>query len=246
MQVVRPKILGFISEQASAWLVALVVLVVGSALTVVVAWAASDLYQQQVRQRFQLLVNERYSRIQERFEDQEQRLGSLQRFFVNSGEVSRNEFDGFAKPLLLHARAYAWAPRIFRTQRSLFEQDISRQRGIPFSIRELNTSGELAPAAERDEYVPVLYSQTQSLLGSPLGFDLLAQPAPCSAGACTTKRPVGGVTAHAIGGGGARLCGRRVIGGAREQSRGGRALWFCDGGDQHAPAGGRGVAQAQP
>ena len=34
----------------------------------------------------------------------------------------------------------------------------------------------LAPAAERDEYVPVLYSQTQSLLGSPLGFDLLAQP----------------------------------------------------------------------
>lgn len=43
-------------------------------------------------------------------------------------------------------------------------------------IRELNASGELAPAAERDEYVPVLYSQTQSLLGSPLGFDLLAQP----------------------------------------------------------------------
>lgn len=176
MQVVRPKILGFISEQASAWLVALMVLLIGSALTVVVAWAASDLYQQQVRQRFQLLVNERYTRIQERFEDQEQRLGSLQRFFVNSGEVSRAEFDGFAKPLLLHARAYAWAPRIFRTQRSLFEQDISRQRGIPFSIRELNTAGELAPAAERDEYVPVLYSQTQSLLGSPLGFDLLAQP----------------------------------------------------------------------
>ncbi|MBU5236348.1 hypothetical protein, partial [Vibrio cholerae] len=79
MQVVRPKILGFISEQASAWLVALVVLLIGSALTVVVAWAASDLYQQQVRQRFQLLVNERYTRIQERFEDQEQRLGSLQR-----------------------------------------------------------------------------------------------------------------------------------------------------------------------
>ena len=40
----------------------------------------------------------------------------------------------------------------------------------------MNTSGELAPAPERDEYVPVLYSQTQSLLGSPLGFDLLAQP----------------------------------------------------------------------
>ncbi|MFL1415867.1 diguanylate cyclase [Pseudomonas fildesensis] len=176
LQAVRPKILGFISEQASAWLVALVVFSAGCALSVIVAWAASDLYQQQVRQRFQLLVNERFTRLQERFEDQEQRLGSLRRFFVNSSEVSREEFDGFAQPLLLRTRAYVWAPRVFRDQRSQFEQEMSRQRGTPFSIRELNPSGELAPAAERDEYVPVLYSQTQSLLGSPLGFDLLAQP----------------------------------------------------------------------
>lgn len=110
LQAVRPKILGFISEQASAWLVALVVLLAGFTLTAIVAWAASDLYQQQVRQRFQLLVNERYTRLQERFEDQEQRLNSLRRFFVNSDEVSREEFDGFALPLLLRARAYSWAP----------------------------------------------------------------------------------------------------------------------------------------
>ncbi|MDR6578197.1 MULTISPECIES: sensor domain-containing diguanylate cyclase [Pseudomonas] len=176
LQAVRPKILGFISEQASAWLVALVVLLAGCTLTTIVAWAASDLDQQQERQRFQLLVNERFSRLQERFEDQEQRLGSLRRFFVNSDEVSREEFEGFAQPLLQRARAYAWAPRVSRDQRKLFEQQVSRQRGTPFNIRELNANGELAPAAERDEYVPVLYSQTLSLLVSPLGFDLLAQP----------------------------------------------------------------------
>jgi diguanylate cyclase (GGDEF)-like protein/PAS domain S-box-containing protein len=176
LHAVRPKILGFINEQASAWLVALAVFLAGVALTVIVAWATSNLYQQQVRQRFQLLVNERYSRLQERFEDQEQRLGSLRRFFVNSHQVSRKEFDGFAQPLLLRTRAYAWAPRIFRDQRQAFEQQATGQRGFPFAIRELNEAGELAPAAERDEYVPVLYSQTQSILGSPLGFDLLAQP----------------------------------------------------------------------
>ncbi|QHF46325.1 GGDEF domain-containing protein [Pseudomonas sp. S35] len=176
LQAVRPKILGFISEQASAWLVALVVFLAGCALTLIVAWAASDLYQQQVRQRFQLLVNERYTRLQERFEDQEQRLNSLRRFFVNSSDVSREEFDGFAQPLLLRARAYSWAPRVFRDQRSQFEQEESRLLGAAFVIRELNEAGELAPAPERDEYVPVLYSQTQSLLGSPMGFDLLAQP----------------------------------------------------------------------
>ena len=176
LQAVRPKILGFISEQASAWLVALVVVLAGCALTVIIAWAAFDLYEQQVRQRFQLLVNERYSRLQERFEDQEQRLSSLRRFFVNSDDVSREEFDGFAQPLLLRTRAYSWAPRVFRNQRNQFEHEVSRQLGSPFVIRELNSAGELAPAPERDEYVPVLYSQTQSLLGAPLGFDLLAQP----------------------------------------------------------------------
>ena len=176
LQAVRPKILGFISEQASAWLVALVVLLAGCTLTTIIAWAASDLDQQQERQRFQLLVTERFSRLQERFEDQEQRLGSLRRFFVNSHEVSREEFEGFAQPLLQRARAYAWAPRVSHDQREPFEQEVSRQHGTPFSIRELNSNGELAPAAERDEYVPVLYSQTQSLLASPLGFDLLAQP----------------------------------------------------------------------
>ncbi|WP_289139811.1 GGDEF domain-containing protein [uncultured Pseudomonas sp.] len=176
LQAVRPKILGFISEQASAWLVALVVLLVGVALTAVLALTTADRHHQQVRQRFQLLVNERYSRLEERFEDQEQRLGSLQRFFVNSHDVSREDFDGFAQPLLLRARAYAWAPRVARDQRRAFEQQVSRQRGAPFSIRELNEAGALVPAHERDEYVPVLYSQTQSILGSPLGFDLLAQP----------------------------------------------------------------------
>src|SRR5450830_1527154 len=176
LQAVRPKILGFISEQASAWLMALVVFLAGSTLTIIIAWATSDLYQQQERQRFQLLVNERFTRLQERFEDQEQRLASLQRFFVNSSYVSQDEFDGFAQPLLLRSRAYAWAPRVLRDQRVQFEQEVSRQRGLPFRIRELNSLGELAPAVERDEYVPILYSQTQSLLGSPLGFDLLAQP----------------------------------------------------------------------
>lgn len=80
-------------------------------------------------------------------------------FPVPSSTVSPNH-------LLLHA--YAWAPRIFPRAAQPFEQEISRQRGVPFSIRELNAAGVLASASERDEYVPVLYSQTQSLLGSPL------------------------------------------------------------------------------
>jgi diguanylate cyclase (GGDEF)-like protein/PAS domain S-box-containing protein len=176
LHVVRPKILGFISEHVSAWLVALLVLLVGGTLTGLLAWSTQNLFQHQLRQRFQLLASERYSRIQERFEDQEQRLDGLRRFYSNSGEVSREEFDGYAKPLLHRTQAYSWAPRISRAGRAALEQAAHEEGLSEFSVLELDASGRLQIAAERDEYAPVLYTQTQSRLPTPLGFDLLGQP----------------------------------------------------------------------
>ncbi|OLF55123.1 diguanylate cyclase [Pseudomonas chlororaphis] len=173
---VRPKILGFISEDASAGLVALLVMLCGCVLTGLLAWSTFNLYQQQLRQRFQLLASERYSRIEERFEDQEQRLDGLKRFFINSGSVSRQDFDGYTQPLLHRTQAYAWAPRVSGTERGLFERRVREQGVSHFSISDLDADGKLQRAPERAEYVPVLYSQTQSALGSPLGFDLLGQP----------------------------------------------------------------------
>ncbi|WP_409301458.1 diguanylate cyclase [Pseudomonas sp. KCJK8993] len=176
LHVVRPKILGFISEEVSAWLVALLVLLAGGILTGLLAWSTYNLNKQQLRQRFQLLASERYSRIEERFQDQEQRLDGLRRFFVNSDLVSRQDFDGYAKPLLRRTQAYAWAPLISRAQRPAFEQEVRDQGVAGFSILQLNGAGQMEPAGEREDYAPVLYSQTQSPMGSPLGYDLLAQP----------------------------------------------------------------------
>lgn len=173
---VRPKILGFISEDVSAWLVALLVLLAGGILTGLLAWATLNQYQQQTRQRFQLLANERYTRIEERFQDQEQRLDGLRRFFANSESVSRAEFDGYTHPLLMRTQAYAFALKVNGAERAAFEQRVRDEGLSNFTIRELNAQGELQLAGVRDEYVPVLYSQTQSRLGSPLGYDLLAQP----------------------------------------------------------------------
>ncbi|WP_454834686.1 sensor domain-containing diguanylate cyclase [Pseudomonas lini] len=176
LHAVRPKILGFIREDVSAWLVALLALLVGGLLTGLLAWATFNQFHQQLRQRFQLLASERYSRIEERFEDQEQRLDGLRRFFVNSESVSREEFDGYAKPLLRRAQAYSWAPRVSRTERPLLERAVREEGLVDFNFRELTADGQLQPATERDEYVPVLYIQTQSRLPTPLGYDLLAQP----------------------------------------------------------------------
>jgi diguanylate cyclase (GGDEF)-like protein/PAS domain S-box-containing protein len=175
-QAVRPKILGFISEDASAWLVALLVLLMGGVLTGLLAWSTVNVFHHQLKQRFQLLASERYSRIEERFEDQEQRLDGLRRFFANSDSVSREEFDGYTKPLLHRTQAYSFAARVTRVERAAFEQRVRDEGFSNFTLRELDGNGQLQLAAERDEYVAVLYSQTQSRLGSPLGYDLLAQP----------------------------------------------------------------------
>ncbi|AXJ04181.1 GGDEF domain-containing protein [Pseudomonas fluorescens] len=173
---VRPKILGFISEEVSAWLVALLVLLAGGILTGLLAWGTLNQFHSQLRQRFQLLANERYSRIEERFQDQEQRLDGLRRFFANSESVSRAEFDGYTHPLLLRTQAYSFALRVSGAERAAFEKRVRDEGLTTFSVRELNARGELQLASSRDEYVVVVYSQTQSRLGSPLGYDLLAQP----------------------------------------------------------------------
>ncbi|TWC19036.1 MULTISPECIES: GGDEF domain-containing protein [unclassified Pseudomonas] len=173
---VRPRILGFISEDVSAWLVASLVLLAGIFLTGLLSWAMMSLFNQQLRQRFELQAEERFSRIEERFQEQEQRLDSLRRFFANSVEVSEKEFHGYAEPLLRRTQAFAWAPRVLRDERQAFEQRERNKRVNSFIIREADDSGGLRQAAERDEYAPILYMQCQACQETTLGFDLLSHP----------------------------------------------------------------------
>lgn len=173
---VRPRILGFISEDASAWLVACVVLVAGLLLTGLLAWGTLKQFNQQLRQRFDLLAEERYSRLEERFQDQEQRLDSLRRFFANSAGVSSSEFHGYTEALLRRTWAFAWAPRVLRGELQAFEQQAQAEVSSTFTVREPDEAGNLRVAEERDEYVPVLYVQSQPSFSAPLGLDLLWHP----------------------------------------------------------------------
>ncbi|MHC6224809.1 sensor domain-containing diguanylate cyclase [Pseudomonas sp. X10] len=173
---VHTKMLGFFSEDLSPWVVALVALATGGLLTGVLALATHVLYQQQLQQRFELLAKERYSRIEERFEDQEQRLDSLRRFFTYATEITPGEFDGYARPLLHRSLAYSWAPRVEAAQRADFERRASQWMGQPYQIRDQDLQGDWHVAPARDHYYPVLYTQAVRLKGQPYGLDLRAQP----------------------------------------------------------------------
>lgn len=169
---IRPKILGFISEQASAWVVAAFAFLIGAVLTALLAWADFELYQHQLQQRFDLLANERFSRIQERLDGQVYRLDSLRRFFTFSDAVTQAEFNGFAGPILIGTQAYSWAPRVTEDQRVRFERQMATQGLAGFAIRELDADGRLIPAQTRPEYFPVLFTRSRSSLPLPSGFDL--------------------------------------------------------------------------
>ncbi|KPW33664.1 diguanylate cyclase [Pseudomonas coronafaciens] len=171
----RLRVLSFISGQLSPWLVAVLAFLVGGALTVMLAVADNALYQRQLRQRFDMLAAERFSRLQERLDRQVTRLDTLSRFFIFSRQVEPSEFDGFVAPLLLGTQAYAWNPKVSRTERAAFEAQARKEGLTDYAIRELDENGALKIADVRDEYFPVRFIQTLGKV-PPLGLDIASEP----------------------------------------------------------------------
>ncbi|EKT4484345.1 diguanylate cyclase [Pseudomonas putida] len=174
---VRARLSGLCTEAVSAWAVALVALAAGGLLTAALALAAQGFYKQQLRQRFELLASERFSRIAERFDEQQQRLDGLRRFFSFSNAVTSLEFDGYARPLLQRTLAYAWAPRVEAAQRAEFERHAREHSDPGYVIRDQDAQGQWRPAPQRDHHFPVLYTQSGEMPGLPYGLDLAGQGA---------------------------------------------------------------------
>ena len=172
---VRSRILGLIHEDALAPSAAILAFAAGAVLTAMLVSASADMHQRRLDQRFNLLASERFSRIQERFDDQVQRLDGLRRFFVFSDQITQAEFDGYAAPLLVVTQAYSWAPRVPGAERSQFETHARAQGLTDFTVRDLSPSGQLTPAVDRPEYFPVLYTQSRSTEPLPLGFDVMSE-----------------------------------------------------------------------
>ncbi|WP_024657176.1 diguanylate cyclase [Pseudomonas syringae USA007] len=172
----RLRMLSFINGQLSAWPVAVLAFLVGAALTVMLALADNELYQRQLRQRFDMLAAERFSRLQERLDRQVTRLDTLGRFFVFSHQVEQSEFNGFVAPLLLGTQAYAWNPKVTLAERSAFEEQARKEGAAGYAIRELDEKGALKVAGVRNEYFPVRFIQTLSKIPTPSGFDVFSEP----------------------------------------------------------------------
>jgi CHASE1-domain containing sensor protein len=139
------------------------------------AIATQSFYKQQLRQRFELLAGERYSRIAERFQEQEQRLDGLRRFFDFSNEIT--PASSTAMPACC-----CTAPRRIPGRRGWKQGSVKPSSSAPaVCLRSATRSvtrcaRRLAGGPARDHYYPVLYNQASSQQGQPYGLDLLGQP----------------------------------------------------------------------
>ncbi len=112
--------------------------------------------------------------IQEAMESEVVLLQALRGLYAASREVDRDEFsiflrEGLAMPSFLSA--VQWAPRVSREERETFEAAAAAQQA-GFRIFEVNDLGQPVPAAERPEYFPLLYVESEGPFSEARGLDL--------------------------------------------------------------------------
>jgi len=106
-------------------------------------------------------------------------LYTLQAYFEVPGQtITREDYGAFAGALRDRAvglRDTGWAPRITEAGRAGFEAAV-RAEGFPeFQIKQKNAQGKFAPAEDRAEHYPILYSEPAAINLPVLGFDLASE-----------------------------------------------------------------------
>ena len=157
---------------AAAWGTAILTLLIGAALTTGLFLDLRQKNQDTLEHRFQTLAEQRTKLIVAKFRDGLRDLEAIRRFFNGSDVVTREEFQQFVNPILNYGDFWAieWLPRVSREQRAKFEAAARRDGLADFHFTELDSSGTLAPATERDEYFPVYYLEPYTGNEKALGY----------------------------------------------------------------------------
>ncbi|MCP1445542.1 diguanylate cyclase (GGDEF)-like protein [Pseudomonas sp. GGS8] len=133
--------------------------------------------QRTVSVAFQLEVDERFSRLQRRFNTQVLKLDVVRRFFINADDVTEKEFLGFVTPLVGEDEAYSWVPRILEKDLQAFRAKALLNGTSDFSYHEINpVTGERVPLTSRPEHCILLYLLKRDDVKIIPGMDILARP----------------------------------------------------------------------
>jgi diguanylate cyclase len=170
------------AKSARPWryFVAVVVAVVGTLVSAVAFVAVSNSEHRLAAVRLQELAKNDQQTLNSDLEYATEVLYTLRAYYSTADQtVSRSEFQAFAKDLrgrLVGLRNTGWARRVTREERDAFERSV-RAEGFPnFEIWERDPQGNRVRAADRAEYLPILYPDPVEYTAQILGFDISSEP----------------------------------------------------------------------
>jgi PAS domain S-box-containing protein len=128
---------------------------------------------------FQLRSQQLVDTIKSTLEEQAAFIEQLSNGFTSRRlAMDRQGFHNLVEKLLDRfptIQAVEWVPRVKSRERQSFET--AQRSTVPdFAIRERNASGDLIPAAAKDQYYPVTFVEPSAGNEPALGFDLASNP----------------------------------------------------------------------
>ncbi len=148
-------------------------------LAVLVAWNATSWERGRIQNQFDRQATFLALAFERSLYGDMMAVASLQSFVNTVGEFDHHEFHEFAHGVLAANRgiqALSWNPNVFEEERAAFEADVRRREGRVFHISERGQSGQLRPAAEREEYVVVRFIEPHDGNESAIGYDVASDP----------------------------------------------------------------------
>ncbi|MGE5608676.1 MAG: EAL domain-containing protein, partial [Bacillota bacterium] len=152
----------------------ILVLCVGSVVSLSLFSVARHQEQKRIDQGFALAASDHVESLKDRMEEGIVALRTLVSFYAASPHMTRQGFREFVTPLLAwrsDIHALEWVPRITESERSQCEAE-ARQDGLAgYELVELNGSGQLVRAPQRAEYFAVFFAEPYQGNERALGFN---------------------------------------------------------------------------
>ena len=147
--------------------------VLGVLLSLGAAFIAHRVEARSQSAMFMRLADAHAAMIDDAFREIRNELLSLVRFFEGSEEVTREEFAHFVGPLTRRSavEAYAWVPRVGRTQRPAYESTMRAEGLVAHGLVARRADGARIPAPACDEHYPIAFVEPMRENRDAIGFD---------------------------------------------------------------------------
>lgn len=171
-------ILLFRKKQKTNWLASFI-FIAGILVSMQMLQILTRSQDHRIKTEFIYDAEDRTETLKREFGEIESVLKEVRAFYEGSRSVERLEYRHFAEGVYAKNKilqAVDWMPRVNAAQKETFEKSANEEGLEGFFIKELNGQEGFRPAAKRDLYYPVLFTEPVETNTLAFGFDHFSDP----------------------------------------------------------------------